>query len=405
MRHIIFITFIFISCLVIMCTEFPTSFERIDSNELRVLDFIYEPAEASPGDTVRVKAIFSGKEFSASDVQWKISPNLIVDKYGTDTVFDVIPLNPVPEKSYFSDNTTCFNFSFVIPPDIFKTHGQIPNNWTEVLPEEILKSLPPDIVKLPKSDFIDMIDMLTESPQMYSSISEQLNLPKDQISSMLPVLSQFFTVQMRILADVKNELSIKSDYTVRYNTRFNKIPEVAVGINHNPVIDSIGIYKVSGNIDEYDPKDQKHQFVRIDKENDTQNIISIEDDYSYFLAAFYNHPDTTRTLIDLLNYNPSDFHLEKISTIWFFQQDDNETKDISTNDFMKTGGGDTKSYDDKVHSTLSYHDLISTTKLFTPKNKSIKKIRVWCQVQDRSSNEIFRPVGSTLMEGAFTFKY
>ena len=41
--------------LLIGCAEFPTAYSRIEPEKVRLLDFIYEPAEAAPGDTVLLK--------------------------------------------------------------------------------------------------------------------------------------------------------------------------------------------------------------------------------------------------------------------------------------------------------------------------------------------------------------
>ena len=34
------------------CTDFPTKYSVIEDENTRLIDFIYEPAEAAPGDTV-----------------------------------------------------------------------------------------------------------------------------------------------------------------------------------------------------------------------------------------------------------------------------------------------------------------------------------------------------------------
>lgn len=398
----IFLSYLIAAALVITCTEFPTSFNRVDSNVVRVLDFIYEPAEASPGDTVEVKTIFTGKQIGLSDVSWSFSPNVVINKYGKDTAFDIRPLADIPSQEYFSDNTTCISFKFVVPPDLFKTSGQIPNNWTEFLPPSILESLPPEISGLGKGQLVDMVNLLTQSAQMYTTIAAGFEVPIDKLSSILPMFSQLFTVRIRFFAEVINEISIESNYSVRYHSRFSKIPQIPVFRNHNPRIDSLGIYKVQREKDSYNPVENNHQFIRIDTGIDSTNIVSVQDDYSYFLVAFHNHPDTFQTLYDLSGPSGS-FHLEKLTTIWFFQQNDQETKHISANRFMKASGKDTKSY--IINSTLNYYDLQSVSKILPPTDKSIKTINVWCQVHDYTDNEIFHPVGSSLMEGSFTFQY
>lgn len=392
--------------LVISCSDFPTNFHRVDSDAVRLLDFIYEPAEASPGDTIMVKAVFSGKKINLADISWSFSSNVVLDKYGSDTAFNIVPLAAVPQEDYFSEKTSCFSFKFVVPQDLFKTSGQIPENWIEILPPEIIKSLPPSLTGFNKGQLIDMVNLLTQSPQMYSTIAANLQLPVNEISRILPHFSQLFTVQMRFIADIKNQLHIKSNYSVRYHSRFSKIPQISVYVNHNPRIDSIGIYKVKGEKNSYNPAEKKHLFIRIDSNIAPANTVPVEDGYSYFLVAFYNQPDTFQSLFDLSDSSGSKAHLEKITTIWFFKQNDDETRDISPNEFMKTQNGIgsvTKSYN--INSPISYYDLQSLVKIIPPTDKSIRSINVWCQVQDNTDNEILHPVGSSLMEGSFTFQY
>lgn len=403
MRNIpLFLCCFFPAVLVFTCTEFPTSFNRVDSHVVRLLDFIYEPAEASPGDTVELKAVFSGKKIDPSDVSWSFSTKVVVNKFGSDTAFDIRPLGVIPQQDHFSNNTTCISFKFVVPPDLFKSSGQIPDNWIEMLPPDILQSLPPEISGLNKDQLIDMANLLTQSPQMYNTIAASLEIPIEKLSSIMPLFSQLFTVQMGFFADIKNEIRIKSNYSVRYHNRFSKIPQIPIFLNHNPRIDSIGIYKVKGEKDSYNPAENNHQFIRIDTGSDSTNIVPVQDDYSYFLVAFHNHPDTFQTLFDLSGSSGS-LHLEKLTTIWFFGQNDQETRDISPNRFMKASGRDTKSY--SINSTINYYNLQSVSKILPPTDKLIKTVNVWCQIHDGTDNEIFHPVGSTLMEGSFTFQY
>lgn len=398
----LFLCCFFPAVLVFTCTEFPTSFDRIDSDVVRLLDFIYEPAEASPGDTVELKAIFTGKKIDLTDVSWRFSTNVVGNKFGSDTAFDIRPLDVIPRQDYFSKNTTCISFKFVVPPDIFKTSGQISNNWTELLSPSILDSLPPEIIGLNKDQLINMVDLLTQSSQMYNTIAAGLEIPIEKLSSIMPLFSQLFTVQMRFFADVKNEISIKSDYSVRYHNRFSKIPQIPIFLNHNPIIDSMGIYIVKGEKDSYNPEENNHRFIRIDNGSDSTNIVPVLKDHSYFLAVFHNHPDTFQSLFDLSGSSGS-LHLEKLTRIWFFRQNDQETRDISPNRFMKTSGRDTKSFD--INSSKSYYNLQSVSKIQPPTDASIKTIIVWCQIYDDTDNEILHPIGSTLKEGSFTFQH
>ena len=46
----------FLSC----SSLFPTNYDRIDAERVRILDYIYNPAEAAPGERVKVFAVFAG---------------------------------------------------------------------------------------------------------------------------------------------------------------------------------------------------------------------------------------------------------------------------------------------------------------------------------------------------------
>ena len=117
------------------CTVFPTSYERIEHEKTRMLDFIYEPAEAAPGATVLLTAVFAGKEISANELTWKISKQLVMNEYGAETALDTADLSITLRDASFSDNTSTVSFSFVIPDDVLKNSPIIPERWIDRLPE------------------------------------------------------------------------------------------------------------------------------------------------------------------------------------------------------------------------------------------------------------------------------
>jgi hypothetical protein len=72
------------------CTNmFSTSYERVDPDMTRLIDFIYEPADAAPGDTVTLTAIFAGRKIPLENITWRVSFNTVVDPYGTTKAFDI----------------------------------------------------------------------------------------------------------------------------------------------------------------------------------------------------------------------------------------------------------------------------------------------------------------------------
>ena len=127
-------TVLFIGCV----GKFPTEFSNIRSSDVRVLDFMYEPADAAPGDTVVVKAVFGGKRITLPDVKWKTSFNVTNYLYGIiDKALNINPINVVPIEEKFSDNTTCIKFTFEIPSNIMYNSTSIPEDWITVLPKDV----------------------------------------------------------------------------------------------------------------------------------------------------------------------------------------------------------------------------------------------------------------------------
>jgi hypothetical protein len=366
---------------LIGCSEFPTKYQRIDTNEYRVLDFVYEPAEAAPGDTVRVKAIFAGKKISPADIDWKVSFNVIQNGYGTiDTAFDLKPINPSPVETHFSDKTTCMEFSIVIPSDIMYTSGGIPENWSTLISSDYKDIVPAEYLGLSKSQLLDTLGSLLN---LDPTILGLLVVDKPELEKTIPLFCQFMAVRVRLFADIRNDHVVESDYTVRYNSHFS-VSGIDVAVNSNPRIDSLGICKVAGNITDYNFEENRHEFFRLDVPVGQERTILIDKNYSYFVKVFTNAPDTSRTLVDIMNGTSQP---EKLYSQWYYQLADDETKDVSVNDFMDIS--DTQ--------LLEY--------LVPPSSKSIKNFTIWAQVYDDLLNENLRPFGSSLIEGRGKFEY
>jgi hypothetical protein len=362
--------------LIAGCSEFPTSFDRIEKSELRVLDFIYNPPEAAPGDTVQVKAVFAGKKVYLADIDWKISYNLINNVYGTDTAFDIVPLPVTPVENYFSKNTTCISFSFIVPEDIIAKHGQIPANWWELVPAEVSDSIPAEFKSISKNQILSTMEN--------ASIPGTAEAQNPVLLSYLPLVSQLFTVQMQLLAEIKNDFTIESKYSVRYNSRLKKNPGITIEVNHNNRIDSVGVYKVPGELKKYDPSAMIHTFNRVDGTYGDNDTLLIDKGYSYFLRVFTQAPERTQSVQNVLDGSSQD---EVVIPVWFFEQNENEIKDVSPNDYFEFGNGDT------------------LVQMFPPGNGSIKTITIWTQILDMLINERYRPEGSSLIEASLNLKY
>lgn len=378
--------FLYILPLFISCISFPTSYDRIEPDKVRLLDFVYEPAEAVPGDTVSVKAIFSGRKIMPTDLTWKISYTVVTNLYGVNTALDTHLLEQNAQLCSFSDSTTCISFDMVIPDDILQKNPTIPENWQSELPDEFVNSIPEPFRSMDKKTILDSIHSLANLVNETDENLLQLITGNDNtLSTVLPHLLQALSVQIRLYAQIKGAHTIQSNYIVRYNNRFSKLSQTGIYSNINPVIDSIGVYKVKGkNLFSYNPEKNKHNFFRLYETHETVDdapAIPIEKGYSYFLAAFTSQKDKEMTI-------EGNIMEEQHWTQWYYQLDATETEGVSVDDYMDIGGmGD------------------SVSQLIVPADKRIKSFVLWLKVTDRLLNVINRPQGSTVKEFKGRFEY
>lgn len=394
--------------LYIGCSEFPTSYDRIDANVIRTIDFIYEPAEAAPGDSVVVKAIFAGagKNLVQEDIYWTVSFNVFTNFYGVDTAMDIQPLIATPVPCTFSDNTSCIGIKFQIPEGIMYTHSMIPDDWASLIPNKNQSEIPDIVSFLGKNDILSVLDSLSVAAPLWASALESnpnvedsllqndtlYFVYKTEIEKYIPAILQLFTVNIRLFAKIEGAPRIRSTYAVRYNSRFKDLPGSRVYYNTNPVIDSVGIYKVTGeDLMTFDPAENKYkaQFFRLfgpgDNINTVQTII-IDKGYTYFIAGFTSAIDTALS-IDAA-FSGADATVEKHYTQWYFQHDENEIGGVSAYDFMNI---------------MSMGNFIEP--IYPPVDKRVQSFTIWLEVYDYLLNELFRPVGSTVREVSGKFSY
>ena len=408
---IIIITGIFFILMTMQCNEFPVDYERVDTDMVRILDYVYKPAEAAPGDTVYLKAVFAGKQIELQNISWKISHNILMNNYDTDTAYTIKPIDAQIIPTPFSSHTYCVGMKLVIPLDIMYQSSMIPENWTTKIEELDLSAV--EIPIAGKSAFLPLLDTLAcHAAQWEKAFSQRVNnLVEDSLSmadpyflvynnelkEYLPSLLQIFTVKMRIITDVNGFQKIKSDYSVRYNSKFSGLPQSNIYKNTNPVIDSIGVYivKEKGRVS-YNPAENIHDFVRLLGPSDTLipgytsgdsvRQITVNTNYSYFFAAFNNNVDSTVTIESALNGAiPT---LEDHRAQWYFQVNTSETQGVSGYDYMDIG---------------NHGNLI--TPFSPPKDNRLQSFTLWCELYDYKLNELFRPVGSALKEVYGKFVY
>jgi hypothetical protein len=385
----IIITSIF--TFIIGCTDFSSQFERVENNRVRLIDFIYEPADAAPGDTVHLKALFAGKEITPEDIDWKVSYKLAMNNFGFDSAFDEQPLDYIAEPCSTYENSNCIALRFVIPKNCIQQSPMVLNDWLSSIPEEMQNMLPPEMATLSKAEMVDFVDSLSNIVAVADSGSLSLiaSLLPEEIINELPLITQLLTAKIRLYAYVKDSHRIKSDYTVSYNHRFARIPGIGVYDNKNPTIDSIGVYKVKGeNLMKFERDGDSTHYTTIWTNTlaDSDATIEAENGYSYFLEAFVSGRDSVVTLSDIAGEEPYSF--EDMSAEWMFQMDEEEMDGCTTNDFMNVAG---------------LNDL--TAILYLPLNEKIKKFTIWVQVTDSKLNVLNRSQGSMVTEIHGTFSY
>jgi hypothetical protein len=360
------------------CVQFPSSYEQIKSNDTRLVDIVYDPPEAAPGDTIKVKAIFAGKKLDINHIDWKISYNLVSNIGGLDTIFNLQPISSTVKLDSFSKNTSCFSFNIVVPSTIM--HENIPENWLSPLPEDLRKNIPSEINSLSKTQILDYIELLAQQARN-SPLNIQAALQTNPVlQTVFPALLQVLTTRIQLQGEVKGEYTLVSNYSVRYTSLFDGLVE-NVYKNNNPLIDSVVIIKIPGGSN---PTAQISH-LRMDRPDGIIPDIVIENGYSYELCAYLHDIDTTVTLIDALNNTR---HMEDLTAVWFYELNDNEIKDVPVANQMNISG-----------------NTLSAT-LFPPSDHQITTFNIWVKVKDFKNGELHRPQGSSVkeIEGRFIYR-
>lgn len=378
---------------------FTTTFDRIDPDAIRVLSFMYEPVDIAPGDTVTATAVFSGRKITTQDIDWKISFNVVYSIYGSATVSDIQPIPYItpPEQFPFSKKTSAIRFKFVVPDSILYTSSQLSDIWIS----QHIGDLPGS--SFSKTQVLNMLysidHMVPESGGAFYRTDPFIDTLK-KYAPFLPALLQLFTVKIRLIADISGAYRVNSECSVRYNRHFAKfmslLPELRIYANTNPVIDSIGIYTVSGkNLQVFDTSTNKaYTFTRLHGPADNGTLpdsladsIIADGDHSYFIAAFTSRVDSALTLSNLVNGKP---FAEQHRAQFYFGLDSTEAQGVSPYDFMN----------------IVNFSGNTITPLYTPKDTRISKFTIWLEVYDNMLNVLFRPQGTALMEvhGRFVYK-
>lgn len=359
------------------CVQFPTSFNWVESERIRVLDFIYEPAEAAPGDTVTLLAVFAGDSITSSDVTWNVSYKLGGNAFNLDIADSIVPLVYTPLDTAFSRNTFTVAIRFTIPENVMEESGMIPEDWGSIIPKEFQQYVPPEILSMSKKQFLDTIE---------SFIGQPIN---PEMQFFLPLIMEMLTIKIRLFANVKGILPIRSDYTVRYNTYFADVPRV--NVNTNPVINSIGVYKVKGaNLLSFDSTRDSYEYFRLFASDDDSlsDTIIVDKGYTYFIDAKSENFDSVYSVLAFISPDYKDT-METHFFGWFYQFDDTEIEDVDAYDLM----------------SIAIATGSSQEVLYPPADKRVKTFTLWAQAYDYNLTERYRPDGSMLKEVCGVFRY
>lgn len=381
---------IVLSVLLVGCSEFPTKYEVIEKDKIRLLDFMYEPSDAAPGDTVKLKAVFAGRSVTADMIDWSVSYKVAVSEYGFDTAYEIQELSCNPQQVHFSDQTSCIQILFVIPDSIMYKSPMLKNDWTAGMPSEYRALIPEEVRNLNRDQLLDTLAQLAS--MIKSADSEQLSLIETILMdeydfSDLAGLLQLFTVKMKIFANVKGSHKIEDDYTVRYNRVFNRLSSV-FRTNTNPAIDSVVLYKVNKKgLIRFNPTDLYQRYKLYSVPSDTETVIPVDTNCTYFIRSFTSNIDTSLTLEDL--QSTGQYGLETHRRVFMYQHDFNENDKISSKDYMD----------------ILTTDADTMAILIPPSHPDLKKFTLWLRVYDEFYNESFRKDASVLKEYRGRFQY
>ncbi|MBN1309494.1 MAG: hypothetical protein JXA18_16360 [Chitinispirillaceae bacterium] len=375
------------------CIQFSTQYERIDADKVRLLDFVYEPAEAAPGDTVELRALFAGKALTPEAITWRVSYKVVKTLGGLDTALDERPLECVAGRCSLSQQTSCISVHFVIPEDCIAQSPMVKENVAALFTDELRDMLPPGIDASSVDQTVGLVDYLSHmaasaDSQQLGRISDSLRSSMPEVMAQLPLLLQLLTVQIRLFADIAGEHRIQSDYSVSYHRRFAPLPGAGIYENHNPAIDSVRICKVKGiALMSYDPQSNDAEFLKLSVHADSATVVTVDKGYTYFIEVAAGGRDSVYTIGDIAG-GKTPAKLEDLTAEWFFQMEEEEIDGLSPNDLMNIA---------------ALGDLNGI--LAPPRKKQVTHFTVWVQVTDSKLGIMNRSQGSMIAEVHGRFEY
>ena len=429
-----------LAALQIRCSQFPTRYDRVEANAVRAIGFAYEPcAEAAPGDTMHLKAYFGGEK--AASVTWQMSYSHIVTVYGSDTVVDVADLPLLSESSHLPDSV---DISFVVPDSTFFLTKAISPQTLAMLKSRLPASmgsmtqqnfaaLLKDFGSLDFADPLSLGSFLARWPALGITTLDSASMTSlaTITGSLLTVFSVPAVIYANVVAESGAKLKVKGDFTIRYNRRFQKVPEIAtfLPVNHNPEVRWVGIYKVLGkNIQSFHPSDAqyagKFTFSYLYNEvfpDSVRDTVAVNDGYSYFLVADSGTTTYALKAGDSLKTADSTLHILRDTTIH------DTTLDKSSYVNPKTGKFERETYfydwqyqnlaldsvSMPIDSLMAIPGAGATAgggqppvmKMLPPLDKKMTHARIWVTVNDQLIGDPNRPTGFAIRTMDIYFKF
>jgi hypothetical protein len=394
---------VLIPVLPIGCAEFSTSFEEIEENRVRTIDFTYKNladtalCEAAPGDSMEITALFAGE--IVQNIDMSISFDVVTTLYGQSKSSNKMPLDHYivysslnSEKNSEADT---FTFRFAVPQSMLKTSSFLPEeNWVGELPKEFQPVIDPVFAAKTKTEMVSLIETFAENHERWYKTGAAAGLPVDTLftlykTAFVPFAEtylQIFSALFELTVKVNGKYNVISQGTVRYHRKFgNHIHTV----NKNPRINEMGIYRVyQNNLTYFDPNihSQAYEkivlFDRLAGFSEPAYTLIVRPNESYFLFASADKPQTTVSMYGAAIEETYMFE-------WFYQQN-LDKKD-----------------------TLDSRDLVSITNtadgpvvpLHVSESGVVKRCGVWVQVRDEAIGPRLFPTGSTVCSTPLFFSY
>jgi len=336
-----------------------------------------------------MRAIFAGSRVEPGDISWSVSYRVLKNVAGVDTAFDVRPLDAAIEPCEFSDLTSCLSVRFVVPRDCISQSPMVRENMSVLFTDELKAMLPEEFNDESLDGTLAMVDSLSEAVASADSQTlSMLGAAMPELVAQLPLISQLLTVPIRIIADVAGEHRIESDFAVSYTRHFARVPGSRLYINTNPVIDSVGVYKVKGvSVMSYEKGGDGVEYFRLFGSPDSLTTIPIDTGYSYFVEVSAEKRDTVLTLGDIAG-GAAAAKVEDLSADWMHRLDPDETKSLSADNLMYIG---------------ALGDLNGA--LAPPQKEQARHFTIWVQVTDSKLGILNRSQGSTVAEVRGMFSY